>query len=59
MSGEPIPNTDTSDGRGTAVGEMHMRRETMADGRRYIIYYTFGDESEGVGDGEDEVNVRA
>ena len=26
------------------VGEMHKRRETMADGRRYIIYYTFGDE---------------
>ncbi|CAN5705102.1 hypothetical protein BH24ACI1_BH24ACI1_05780 [soil metagenome] len=27
-----------------AVGEMHKRRETMADGRRYIIYYTFGNE---------------
>jgi len=27
-----------------AVGEMHKRRETMPDGRRYIIYYTFGDE---------------
>ena len=26
------------------VGEMHKRREPMADGRRYIIYYTFGDE---------------
>jgi len=26
------------------VGEMRKRRETMADGRRYIIYYTFGDE---------------
>lgn len=23
------------------VGEMHKRRETMADGKRYIIYYTF------------------
>ncbi|MDI1243412.1 MAG: hypothetical protein PSX80_15980 [bacterium] len=22
--------------------EMHKRRETMPDGRRYIIYYTFG-----------------
>jgi hypothetical protein len=21
---------------------MHKRREIMADGRRYIIYYTFG-----------------
>lgn len=26
------------------VGEMHKRRETMPDGRRYIIYYTFGGE---------------
>jgi hypothetical protein len=26
------------------VGEMHKRRETMADGKRYIIYYTFGNE---------------
>ncbi len=26
------------------VGEMHKRREIMADGRRYIIYYTFGNE---------------
>ena len=24
------------------VGEMQIRREVMADGRRYIIYYTFG-----------------
>ena len=27
-----------------AVGEMRKRCETMADGRRYIIFYTFGDE---------------
>ena len=26
------------------IGEMHKRRETMADAKRYIIYYTFGDE---------------
>ena len=26
----------------TSVGEMHKRQEVMADGRRYIIYYTFG-----------------
>jgi hypothetical protein len=25
------------------TGELHKRRETMADGRRYIIYYTFGE----------------
>ena len=25
----------------TNVGEMKKRREKMADGRRYIIYYTF------------------
>jgi hypothetical protein len=24
------------------VGEMHKRRETMPDGKRYIIFYTFG-----------------
>ena len=29
-----------------AVGEMHKRRETMPDGKRYIIYYTFGGENE-------------
>lgn len=29
------------------TGEMRRRRETMADGKRYIIYYTFG----GIGDG--------
>ncbi len=23
---------------------MHKRRETMADERRYIIYYTFGED---------------
>jgi hypothetical protein len=28
--------------QGTSVGEMHVRREVMADGLRYIIYYTFG-----------------
>ncbi|HYP50762.1 MAG TPA: hypothetical protein VEQ34_07460 [Pyrinomonadaceae bacterium] len=25
----------------TSVGEMRKRRETMPDGKRYIIYYTF------------------
>ena len=29
----------------TGVGEMHKRQEVMADGRRYIIYYTFGAEA--------------
>ena len=29
--------------RGSTVGELHTRREQMADGRRYIIYYTFAD----------------
>lgn len=27
-----------------SIGEMRKRRETMPDGKRYIIYYTFGDE---------------
>ena len=26
------------------VGEIGKRRELMADGQRYIIYYTFGEE---------------
>jgi hypothetical protein len=30
----------------SSVGEMHKRRETMADGKRYIIFYTFGEEGE-------------
>ncbi len=37
-------NKRDDDQRGSTVGEMHARREQMADGRRYIIYYTFGDE---------------
>ena len=28
----------------TGVGEMHKRRDAMADERRYIIYYTFGED---------------
>lgn len=28
------------------TGEMRKRRETMADGKRYIIYYTFGETSD-------------
>lgn len=27
------------------VGEMRKRRETMPDGKRYIIYYTFESEA--------------
>ncbi len=26
-----------------SLGEMNKRREVMADERRYIIYYTFGE----------------
>ena len=40
-----------------SVGEMHKRRETMADGRRYIIYYTFGDEEKGESKSEVKENV--
>lgn len=51
----PQSKTEVDEARGAAVVEMHARRETMADGRRYIIYYTFGGE-----DGSQEnVNVRA
>ena len=35
------------------VGEMRKRRETMADGKRYIIYYTFGGEEENAGQNEE------
>ena len=28
--------------RGSSIEQMHKRRELMEDGRRYIIYYTFG-----------------
>jgi hypothetical protein len=30
----------------TSVGEMRKNRETMTDGRRYIIYYTFENAAE-------------
>ena len=29
------------DPRGTSVGKIEKRREAMADGRRYMIYFTF------------------
>ena len=34
----------TNEQRGITVGPLQKRREAMADGRRYIIYYTFGNE---------------
>ena len=43
VTNDPKPKRD--DPRGSQVGEMSARRETMADGRRYIVYYTFGDET--------------
>lgn len=33
---------DTDEKSEIIVGEMHKRRDVMADERRYIIYYTFG-----------------
>lgn len=38
-------NFRDTDQRGSVVGDMHARREQMADGRRYIIYYTFGEQT--------------
>jgi len=32
--------------RKPSIGEMHKRSEKMADERRYIIYYTFGETEE-------------
>ena len=37
----------------SGIGQMHKRREKMADGKRYIIYYTFGEGSE-----ESSITVR-
>ena len=34
----------------TDIGAMRKRRVTMADGRRYLIYYTFGEDAETIGD---------
>ena len=34
-----------SKSREESVGAMHKQRETMADGRRYLIYYTFDGEN--------------
>ncbi|MDQ3042874.1 MAG: hypothetical protein M3R11_10935 [Acidobacteriota bacterium] len=39
------------------LGEMHKRRETMPDGKRYIIYYTFGDEEKTPQQNEVKENV--
>ena len=37
------------------VGEMHKQRETMPDGVRYIIFYTFGETEKPKG--EEKKNV--
>jgi hypothetical protein len=39
------------------AGEMHKRRETMPDGKRYIIYYTFENEERSRSDNEVSENV--
>ena len=41
-----ISDNQTGDSQGSRLGEIRARRETMADGRRYIIYDTFGDEGD-------------
>lgn len=33
---------------------MHKRRETMEDGRRYIIYYSFGADGDDQADEQDQ-----
>mgnify|MGYP000442152908 CR=1 FL=1 len=43
----------------TSVGEMHKRRETMADGKRYIIYYTFGNDRDSESDSEQTTNPKS
>lgn len=40
------------------VGEIHKKRETMPDGKRYIVFYTFGrEESEPQQNNEVKENV--
>ena len=51
---EAINDPQNDDPQGSGLGEMHARRETMADGRRYIIYYTFGEQPEAKTTGETE-----
>lgn len=46
----PSPSDANTIGSEKTVGEMRRRRETMADNRRQIIYYTFGS------NGESEIN---
>jgi hypothetical protein len=41
-----VKNEEDKKKNDSAIGEMHKRREKMADGKRYIIYYTFGKDSE-------------
>ena len=37
-------------------GDMHIRREAMQDGKRYIIFYTFGEETaENADEGNEDV----
>ncbi len=40
------------------VGEMHKQRQTMADGKRYIIFYTFGNENKNAAPVSDENEVK-
>ena len=37
---------DTDEKSEITVGEMHKRPDVMADERRYIIYYTFGEDEQ-------------
>lgn len=40
--------------RPATAGKMKKRQITMADGRRYLIFYTFEDEAETPADGENQ-----
>ena len=40
-----VKNLEAAQSTRETVGEMLKRREKMADGKRYIIYYTFGEEA--------------
>lgn len=50
-----MENNETQSGK--KVGEMRKRQETMADGKRYIIYYTFENENQNDAGREDSAAI--
>ena len=47
-----MDRTSEADKRGSSVGQLRKRPELMEDGRRYIIYFTFGESERDVPAGD-------